>query len=183
MDDKCDGLLGVVRLKPLDRGGRGELLGIEYSRDLVLFGVGLLQHDREWNSEVRRERNGVPVKLEGHRGELILERENTPSAFEVCDYGDAVKNSRRCKILTRVFICLAFHGYDRRTDALALGPFGDVLAANIELVSRREFVERGVPLRTRIGLVCEQKVPLRTGYGERLGPRVEFGAVNDLRST
>ncbi|MGA7275276.1 MAG: hypothetical protein WBX14_10570 [Candidatus Udaeobacter sp.] len=38
-------LVWVVRLKPLDHGGVGELVRIEDTRDLVLFGVGLLQHD------------------------------------------------------------------------------------------------------------------------------------------
>src|SRR4029077_7328766 len=180
MDDKYDSLVRVVRLKSLNRCGVGELLGIEDTRNFMLFRIGLLKHDRERHSEVGGERNGACIELDGLRGERILERENTSTALEVCDYGDAVKNSRWGKIRTRVFVWLAFHGDDCCTYARARGPFGDVLAVNIEFVSRREVVERRVPLRAWVGLVCKHKVSLRTRYRERLGPWVEFGLVDNL---
>ena len=65
---------------------------------------------------------------------------------------------------TRVFVWLAFDGYNWRADAIARGPLGHVFAVHVKLVGGREVVERGIPLRARVRLVCEHEIALRSGH-------------------
>jgi hypothetical protein len=45
---------------------------------------------------------------------------------------------------------------------------------NVELIGRREIVERGIPLRARVGLVGEQKFAAASWHSQRLRPRIEL---------
>ena len=67
-------------------------------------------------------------------------------------------------MLARVFVWLAFDSYDRRTNTIARSPLGHVFTMHIKLIGRSEIVERGVPLRARVRLVCEHEIALRSGH-------------------
>ena len=78
-------------------------------------------------------------------------------------------------------VCLARVRRRRwRADAIARRPLGHVFAADIELIGRREIVERGIPFRARIGLCVSTNSPVRAGHSQWLGPRIEFVVLDDL---
>ena len=158
VNDEHDGLVRIVGLEPLDRRGVREFLRVNRRARLVLLRIGLLEHDRERHGEIRRERKGAAVKGDGLVRERIFELEHAAPALEVRDHGDAVEKSRRREILSRLLVLLALDGDDRRADARRGGALSHVFAADVELVRRREVVERGIPLRTRIGFVGEDEI-------------------------
>ena len=56
---------------------------------------------------------------------------------------------------------LSFDGDDRRSDAIARYALGHIFSADIELVGWGKFIQRGVPLGPRIGLVREREIASR----------------------
>jgi hypothetical protein len=48
--------------------------------------------------------------------------------------------------------------YVRHDNALAHGALSHVFAMHVELIRRREFIKRGVPLRARIRLVDKDEI-------------------------
>src|SRR6202008_2029852 len=82
----------------------------------------------------------------------------------------------------RIFAFLPFNCNDRSTDATARGPLRHVFAPNIEFVSRREVVQRWVPLGSWIRFVCHHKIALQSWNCQRPAPWIEFCIVNDLKN-
>src|SRR5215472_6531192 len=100
--------------------------------------------------------------MELHRfsREWIFERQDTAASLKMRYDADAVIDPGGCKIRPPVFR-LSFDGDDRRSDAIPCYPLGHIFSANIELVGRGKFVQRGVPLGPRIGLVREREITIR----------------------
>src|SRR4029077_3101273 len=81
-----------------------------------------------------------------------------------------------------VFTFLPLNGDDWSTNPSASGTLGNIFSAHIEFVSRREIVERWVPLRSRIKFICQHKLAARAWHNQWLRPRLEFGVMNNLKN-
>ena len=77
-------------------------------------------------------------------------------------------------------VFFAADGYEGRPDAGLGGMFGHILAANVELVGRDEFVEGGIPARAGIFFDGEKNIAPAGGNSKRVGPRRDFGLLERL---
>ena len=124
MDNQHNSLVRIVGLEPLYGCGLGKLLRVKDTRNFVFLRISLLEHDRQRHGEIRGQWNVAAIKADGFFSQRILQCENAPPALELCDYCNTVKNSRRREMPTRVFVWLAFDGYNWRADAIARGLLG-----------------------------------------------------------
>src|SRR5262249_43833438 len=146
-----------VRLEPLNGSSVCIFLRVEKTGELVLFRIALLEHHGERHSEVGCQRNRVPIERHRFSREWIFEREDTAASLKMRYDGYAVKDPRGDKIRPSVFR-LSFDGDDRRSDSIARYPLGHIFSADIELVGRGKFVQRGAPLGPRIGFVRKREI-------------------------
>ena len=79
------------------------------------------------------------------------------------------------EVLLRVLIHPAPDGHESARRGLPCARvFRDVGALDVELIRRREIVERRIPLRARVGLAREHEIAARRRHAQRLRPRIEL---------
>ena len=119
--------------------------------------------------------------MHGLGRERILEVENGVPAVETDDRGDAVVNARQREVRLRVQVRFASDGDNRRAEALLARMLADVSAVDVELIRRREIVERRVPKLAWIGLAREDVVSALRRHAQRMRPRIELSARDQIR--